>query len=246
MEEGAPKEQRQEEQGGGKVHLPLVLASYGMVHAQTVLMTPGQRAEGGTAEDKASLYHKLCHLCRRCCFNCCPHFQALFVTIGTALHGEDKEEWWCKPAHIWAYLLACVAGPFYLDTGQLSHFITKFLLIYLHMFIIFICPSIIPKNPVSCHFIMVTLLWGTPWLPWGHRGPIFQRCSKVKMKVRNRHRQTAMRQKLKAHLFALTIASLKKLCWLVPLRPLPPTSCSVWCTARHPWQPKEQPGPIHF
>jgi hypothetical protein len=29
MEEGAPKGCRQEEQGGGQVHLPLVQASYG-------------------------------------------------------------------------------------------------------------------------------------------------------------------------------------------------------------------------
>ncbi len=73
MEEGASQDQRQEEQGGGQVHLPLVQASYGMVHALAVWMwLPGKRAEGGTAEDKASLHHKLSHLCPCHCFNGWP------------------------------------------------------------------------------------------------------------------------------------------------------------------------------
>jgi hypothetical protein len=36
MEEGSFQVWRQEEQGGGQVHLPLVQATYGMVHAQAV------------------------------------------------------------------------------------------------------------------------------------------------------------------------------------------------------------------
>jgi hypothetical protein len=105
-----------------------------------------------------------------------------------------------------------MAGPFYLDTGQLSHFITYLFLIYLPMFIILICRSAIPENPASCLFLMAMILWGTPWPPQGHRGPIFQRRRKVKMKVRNRHHQATIREKLRAHLFALTIASLKAGC----------------------------------
>ncbi len=105
-----------------------------------------------------------------------------------------------------------MAGPSYFDTGQLSHFITYLFLIYLPMFIIFICHSAIPKNPASHHFLIAMILWGTPWPPQGHRGPIFQRRRKVKMKVRNRHRQATMREKLRAHLFSLTIASLKVGC----------------------------------
>ncbi len=105
-----------------------------------------------------------------------------------------------------------MAGPSYFDTGQLSHFITNLFLIYLPMFIIFICRSAIPKNPASRCFLMATILKGTPWPPQGHRGPIFQRHWKVKMKVRNRHHQATMREKLRAHLFSLTIASLKAGC----------------------------------
>jgi hypothetical protein len=105
-----------------------------------------------------------------------------------------------------------VAGPYYFDTGQLSHFITYLFLIYLPMFIIFICCSAIPENLASHRFLMATILWGTPWPPQGHRGPIFQRHRKVKMKVRNRHCQATMREKLRVHLFALTIASFKAGC----------------------------------
>jgi hypothetical protein len=94
----------------------------------------------------------------------------------------------------------------------LSHFITDPFLIYLPMFIIFIYRSAIPENPALCRFLMATILRGTPWPSQGHRGPIFHRLRKVKMKVRNRHCQATMRQKLRAHLFALTIASLKVGC----------------------------------
>jgi hypothetical protein len=105
-----------------------------------------------------------------------------------------------------------MAGPSYFDTGQLSHFITYLFLIYLPMFIIFICHYAIPKNPASRCFLIAMILRGTPWPPRGHRGPTFQRRRKVKMKVRNRHCQATMRDKLRAHLLALTIASLKVGC----------------------------------
>jgi hypothetical protein len=57
----------------------------------------------------------------------------------------------------------------------LSHFITYLFLIYLPMFIIFICHSAIPKNPASHCFLMATILRGPPWPPQGHRGPIFSK-----------------------------------------------------------------------
>ncbi len=105
-----------------------------------------------------------------------------------------------------------MAGSFYLDTGQLSHFISYLLLIYLPIVITFICCSAIPENPKSCRFLMATILRGTPWPLRRHRGAIFQSCRKVKMKVRNKHYQTTMRQKLRAHLFSLTISSIKVGC----------------------------------
>ncbi len=72
----------------------------------------------------------------------------------------------------------------------------------------------LPSQRILHHtfFLIATILRGTPWPPRGHRGPIFQRCRKLKMKVRNRHHQATMREKLRAHLFALTIASLKAGC----------------------------------
>jgi hypothetical protein len=73
-----------------------------------------------------------------------PHFQAILATTGATLQGEDKGVCWCKPACIWAYLLACVAGLFYLDTGQLFNFIAYLLIEYLPMVITFICRSAVP------------------------------------------------------------------------------------------------------
>jgi hypothetical protein len=55
-------------------------------------MLPGQRAEGGTAEDKASLHCKLPSYAAAAALMVNPHFQALLATIGTALQGEDEEE----------------------------------------------------------------------------------------------------------------------------------------------------------
>jgi hypothetical protein len=53
---------------------------------------------------------------------------------------------------------------------------------------------------------------GDSWPPQRHRGLISQRCRKVKMKVRNRHCQSTVGDKLRTHLFALTIASPKTRC----------------------------------
>jgi hypothetical protein len=121
-----------------------------------------------------------------------------------------------------------MAEPPYFDTGQLSHFITYLFLIHLPMFIIFICRSAIPENPESRCFLMATFLWGTPWPPHGHRGAIFQRRRKEKMKVRNRHCQATMREKLRAHLFALTLASLKAGCHVE-------SSLQNLCHLHHAW-----------
>ncbi len=72
--------------------------------------------------------------------------------------------------------------------------------------------SVIPTNPKSHHFLMATILRGTPWPPRGHRGPICRR-RKVKMNVNNWNSATTTttttRHWLRAHLFALTMASLK-------------------------------------
>jgi hypothetical protein len=60
---------------------------------------------------------------------------------------------------LWAYLLACVAGSI-LDTGQ---YITYLLLLsYLPIFIILI-ENAIPRDPTSHHYLMATILRGTPW-----------------------------------------------------------------------------------
>jgi hypothetical protein len=58
---------------------------------------------------------------------------------------------------------------------------------------------------------MATILQGTPWPIRGHRGPIWRRRRKVKMKVKNQNPETTIttRHWLRAHLFALTMTSLK-------------------------------------
>ena len=107
-------------------------------------------------------------------------------------------------------LLACVAGPPLLDTGQFN------VIMYLFIFIlpiinISLMHSFFPKNPKSLRFLKTTILRGTPWAFRGHRGPIWRRRCKVKTKVKNRNPETTAttRHWLRAHLFALTMASLK-------------------------------------
>ena len=75
-------------------------------------------------------------------------------------------------AHIWAYLFACVAGPFYLDTGQTLHFITYLLIIYFPTIISMLLHLAVPEDPQSRCFLMATILHGTPFLLQGHRGRI--------------------------------------------------------------------------
>ena len=95
-----------------------------------------------------------------------------------------------------------MAGPFYLDTGQISHFITYLLIIYLPSIIIMLL------HLQSRRFLMTTILPRTSFLPQGHWACIHQRC-KVKWKMKRQHHVNTTRQKLRAHLFAFALASLK-------------------------------------
>ncbi len=76
--------------------------------------------------------------------------------------------------------------------------------------IISLMHSVIPTNPKSRRFLMAMILWGTPWPLRGHWGPICCR-RKVKMNINNWNSATTTmtRHWLRAHLFALTMASLK-------------------------------------
>jgi hypothetical protein len=115
------------------------------------------------------------------------------------------------PARIWEYLFACVAGPFYLDTGQTSHFITYLLIIYLPRMVSMLLHLAVPEDPQSRRFLMARILRGTTFLLQGHRGRIHQ-CHKVKWKTRGQHHVNTTRQKLRVHLFAFALASLKVGC----------------------------------
>jgi hypothetical protein len=74
--------------------------------------------------------------------------------------------------------------------------------------------SIFPKDPKLLRFLKTTILCGTPWALRGHRGPIWRHRRKVKMKVKNWNPETTTttRHWLRAHLFALVMASLKVGC----------------------------------
>ena len=116
------------------------------------------------------------------------------------------------PARIWN-LLACVAGPPLLDTGQLN-IITYLYIFLLPIIITSLMRSIFPDNPKALRFLMVTILRGTPWPIMGHRGPSWRRRRKVKVKVKNRNPETTTMTKhwLRAQLFALAMTSLKVGC----------------------------------
>ena len=115
------------------------------------------------------------------------------------------------PARIWAYLFACVAGPFYLDTGQISQFITYLLIIYLPTLVLLLLHLAVPDDPQSRRFLMATVLRGTSFPFGGYRGPIRRRRT-VKLKPGGQHHVTTTRQSFRAHLFALALASLKVGC----------------------------------
>ncbi len=113
------------------------------------------------------------------------------------------------PALTWN-LLACVAGPPLLDTGQFNVIMYLFIFI-LPIIIIYLMHSFFPKNPKSLRFLKTTILRGTPWAFRGHWGAIWHRCRKVKTKGKTWNPETiaATRHWLRAHLFALTMAFLK-------------------------------------
>ena len=130
----------------------------------------------------------------------------------TGLQGQFNEDRWYAPARTWN-LLACMAGPPLLDTGKFN-FIMYLLIYILPIIIISLMHSIFPKNPKLLRFLKTTILLGTPWAFGGHRKPIWRRHRKVKMEDRKRNPETTttMRHWLRAHLFALTMASLKVGC----------------------------------
>jgi hypothetical protein len=74
--------------------------------------------------------------------------------------------------------------------------------------------SIFPKDPKLLCFLKTTILRGTPWALRGHRGPVWRHRRKVKMKVKNQNPEmtTTTRHWLRAHFFALAMASLKVGC----------------------------------
>jgi hypothetical protein len=84
----------------------------------------------------------------------------------------------------------------------------------LPIIIISLIHSILPKNPKSLRLLKTTILRGTPWASRGHRGPIWHRRRKVKKKDKNRNPETTAmtRHWLRAHVFALTMESLKVGC----------------------------------
>jgi hypothetical protein len=113
-----------------------------------------------------------------------PQFQALIASM-TGLLGWFNEDWWCVPARTWN-LLACMAGPPILNTGQCNVIMYLFIFILL-IIIISLMHFFFPKNPKLLCFLKTTILRGTPWAFWGHQGPIWCCRRKVKTKVKNRN-----------------------------------------------------------
>jgi len=106
-----------------------------------------------------------------------------------------------------------MAGPPLLDTGQLN-IITYLFIFLLPIIIISLMRSVFPDNPKELRILMATILQGTPWPIRGHREPSWRRRRKMKMKVKNPNPETTTttRHWLRAHLFALTMISLKAGC----------------------------------
>jgi hypothetical protein len=109
---------------------------------------------------------------------------------------------------MWIFLLACVAGPIQLDTEPTT-FLTYLLIIY--FIIINLLHSVIPKDPKSRCLLMMTILWGTLWPPWGHRGTIIHQKHRQKVRPR-REGKIKLGQTLRAHLFAMAITSFRVGC----------------------------------
>jgi hypothetical protein len=95
-----------------------------------------------------------------------------------------------------------------LDTGPTT-FLTYLLLIY--FMISNLLHSVVPKDPKSRCLLMMTILWGTPWPPRGHRGTIIRQKHRQKVRPR-REGKTKFGQTLRAHLFAMAITSFRVGC----------------------------------
>jgi hypothetical protein len=94
--------------------------------------------------------------------------------------------------------------------GYRTYYIFDYLLI-IYFIIINLLHSVVPKDPKSCCLLMMTILWGTPWPPVGHRGGIVS--LKHRQKVRPcRKGKTRLGQMLRAHLSAMAITSFRVGC----------------------------------
>ncbi len=80
------------------------------------------------------------------------------------------EEWWCTPAWMWTIVLAFMAGPLMLVTGQEITYLQLLLLLYL---IGFLCQATVLTNPrlrkTNTNFFVWRRSWHWPLLG---RGPI--------------------------------------------------------------------------
>jgi hypothetical protein len=92
MEECAPQGQRQEEQGGGQVHLPLVQASYGIVMHKLSECCLGKERKEEQQKTKPAYIANSATYATATVSMVDPALQALLATIGTALQAEDKDE----------------------------------------------------------------------------------------------------------------------------------------------------------
>jgi hypothetical protein len=108
-------------------------------------------------------------------------------------------------------MLALVAGPA-IDTGQL---ITHLLISFLPVIIIALLHAMIPSNPKSCRFLVVTFRCQMQWHLWGLGGPIhWPICKKERKKfckpVRthwNAENVTMTRRLMQAYILPAVIAS---------------------------------------
>jgi hypothetical protein len=105
------------------------------------------------------------------------------------------------------------------------------------------------ESQVTRGFLMAMILRGTPWPLQGHRGPICCR-RKWKMNINNWNSATTtlIRYWLRAHLFALTMASLKIGCQVKSFlrRPLRSHLFLLPCSCRHQRRLDQQPSPFRL
>ncbi len=209
-------------------------------------MSPGQRAEGGTAEDKASLYCKLRHLfcCR--CFNGPPALPGSLCHHWHSPAGGRQRTMMVQASthmgisvsmHGWAILLGhrTIVTLNHLPLPHLSPKVH-----HLHL------PLCHPRE--SC--IML--------LPDGNdppgdslaslraQGAHFSKTQEGENESEKQASPGNNETKVEGSPFcpdnSLTQGWVS--CQVIPPRLPPPTSCSFHCTSRHPWQSVEQPSPF--